>query len=223
MGYGPILLWGRLTDARQGVVEGAERVSHCRISCLLVLAGLIVPTVGISRPAAAVPIEWPGTGHWYELFADPIGWSVAKRFAESQEHIGLSGYLVTVTSQAENDFLCTILDSLVENPDHDFDSACWLGGYQPAGSTEPGGGWQWVTGEPWGFTNWNAGEPNDFGGSEDRLAMYTKYAEAGDPLGTWNDAPGDYRYVFVIEYSPEPATLLLLVLGGLAALRRGLP
>jgi hypothetical protein len=91
-----------------------------------------------------------------------------------------------------------------------------------AGSPEPGGGWQWVTGEPWGFTNWNAGKPNDLGGNEDCLTIYTKYAAANEPPGTWNDVPGDYRYVFVIEYSPEPATLLLLVLGGLAALRRGL-
>jgi hypothetical protein len=92
-------------------------MSHCRIFCVVVLAGLIVPTVGISRPAAAVPIEWPGTGHWYELFADPIPWLVAKQFAETQDHMGLPGYLVTVTSRAENDFLCnTILDSLNGRP-----------------------------------------------------------------------------------------------------------
>ncbi len=46
-------------------------------------------------------------------------------------------------------------------------------------------------------------------------------------LGKWNDAPGlysirtdAYRIHNVIEYIPEPATLSLLALGGLALVRR---
>ena len=34
-------------------------------------------------------------------------------------------------------------------------NAPWLGGYQDTSTPdyrEPGGGWRWVTGEPWGYT-----------------------------------------------------------------------
>jgi hypothetical protein len=30
----------------------------------------------------------------------------------------------------------------------------WIGGYQDSNASEPEGGWNWVTGEPWIYTNW---------------------------------------------------------------------
>ncbi len=131
-----------------------------------------------ASPAHAVPIQWTvgsgGNGHFYELIiVEPhISWSDAQLQAAA-----LGGYLATITSQAENDFIATAL-----TPSPDSGIAGWLGGLQnplnPAYS-EPGGGWEWITGESFGYTNWFPGEPSDspgngidLAGNEDHFAFY---------------------------------------------------
>jgi hypothetical protein len=86
-----------------------------------------------------------------------ITWDEAKAAAESSSYNGWKGHLVTITSTEENQFV-----------DTNFPVDCyWLGGYQPEGSSEPSGNWQWVTGEKWNFVYWNPGfEPNNQYGGE---------------------------------------------------------
>ena len=46
-----------------------------------------------------------GNGHFYEFISAPgINWTNAKADAETRSYQGQQGYLVTITSQAENDF-----------------------------------------------------------------------------------------------------------------------
>jgi hypothetical protein len=85
-------------------------------------------------------------------------------------HDGTSGYLATISSQGEQDF---ILESF---PDA---TSYFFGAYQAPGSTEPNGGWRWVTPEPWSWTNWGASEPSNTGGVEDGAAFHSD--------GSWND------------------------------------
>ena len=69
-------------------------------------------------------------------------------------HMGLPGYLATLTDQAENDFVYSM-----GNPQWH-----WVGGFQNLNSptySEPSGGWEWVTGEAWVYENWHPGEPNN--------------------------------------------------------------
>ena len=49
-------------------------------------------------------------------------------------------------------------------------------------STEPDGGWQWVTGEPWSYTDWFSGEPDDIAGTEEKSAMFAHVGEPDDPV-----------------------------------------
>ena len=79
----------------------------------------------------------------------------------------------------------------------------WLGGFQPSGSSEPSGGWTWVTGEAFNYANWANGEPNNTGGGENSLEMYA-YANLL-VLGRWNDAASNdpssaYIEGYVVEY-----------------------
>jgi hypothetical protein len=60
----------------------------------------------------------------------------------------------------------------------------WLGAYQPLGSEEPAGGWEWVTGEPFAHSNWAPGRPSDSSG-EDRLHFFVEGTGLRGP--TWND------------------------------------
>jgi hypothetical protein len=108
-----------------------------------------------------------------------------------------------------------IADLLPQTPT--WDEAFAIGGFQPAGSVEPGGGWEWLSGELWSYTNWRVGEPNNLYGDEGSLEIYSHPATRG----TWNDVQNTILLNgYIVEYTPEPAMLSLLGLGGLALIRR---
>ena len=106
------------------------------------LVMMCVWTVGASADSGMV--YYSGTDHSYKRFDTAMTWNDAKAYAESE-----GGYLATITSQDENDFVwnALVLNQGVDNP--------WLGGFQPAGTAEPLDGWEWVTGEAWIYTNWH--------------------------------------------------------------------
>ncbi len=171
------------------------------------VVGAAVLAGGLASPAAAAPIQWAGNGHWYDFVSGSFTWAEAETDAATRSHNGMSGYLATITSSDENDF---IVDAIA--------TGGWLGGSDAAME----GSWMWVVGPEAGmdfdFENWGAGEPNDLGG-EDFLEL------SG---GTWNDLGENSRQGYVVEFGgegqpvPEPATLGLTAAGliGFAALRR---
>ncbi len=176
-------------------------------------AAIAVVVLACALTAKAVPVQWTvgegGNGNWYELVeSSSIHWNTAKTSAE-----GLGGYLATITSQAENDFIADLLPDALGNN-------YWLGGYQDTLApdySEPAGGWRWITGEIWDYTNWNGGEPNNSSGRPENYLHI--YAVNFPPY--WNDAElTEPRAGFIMESVPEPATMGLLALGGLAMLKR---
>ena len=85
-------------------------------------------------------------GHSYKAFDESMTWTQAKAYCES-----LGGHLVTITSQAENDFVASLIAPGTKG-------LYWLGGYE---KDRFDGAWTWVTNEPWSYTNWANGEPNN--------------------------------------------------------------
>jgi hypothetical protein len=146
------------------------------------------------------------TDHFYEYIASPnISWSASRLAADGRNYYGLQGYLVTLTSQVENDFV----------RDRPGLSTGWIG----ANDATVEGDWKWVTGPEAGtsfwsgnqtgfivggeYNNWNIGEPN--GGVTENYAHITNPA-VGSP-GTWNDlgdAGGNPPYYnsegYIVEY-----------------------
>ena len=125
------------------------------LACVLGVA-LIAGTASAQSTQA---VEWKvsegGNGHWYQWVKVPSGltWTEAQNLC-----LARNGYLATSTAVAENTFLfnLTLPTSAWQNR-----FGPWLGGFQAANSSEPDGGWQWVSGETWSWTAWWSWEPSN--------------------------------------------------------------
>lgn len=99
------------------------------------------------------------------------------------------GHLVTITSQAEYDF---VYNSVMPGTwDAYSTQPRWIGLNDKAVE----GTFAWVTGEPVLATAWNSGEPNDSGGNEDCVEM--KWSG-----GAWNDLDCTKTRPFICEVEP---------------------
>ena len=116
-------------------------------------------------------------GHEYKLFSIFKTWFEAKADCEAR-----GGYLVTITSSEENDFVSDLAGL----------NNIWIGFTDELNE----GDWQWVTGESSTYTNWRSGEPNDVDAGEDYAALYSDslWIDAGSP------ETADEAYYYVCEW-----------------------
>jgi hypothetical protein len=145
-----------------------------------------------------------GNGHFYEVVPAPLGviWSNAESAAENK-----GGYLATITSSNENDFIFGLVNSnsnlWVINTGESLGP--WIGGIRLAGPNNPTN-WTWVTGEPFSFQNWGAGQPNNEGGDQDHIQLFSATTAFA---GNWNDLGNTEANLvesYVIEYDRDPDT-----------------
>ena len=133
-------------------------------------------------------ISW--NGHNYLYYSTPVSWYFAKEFCETQ-----GGHLVTITSEAENNFVRSIMNGA---------NSIWTGG----SDQDSEGSWYWVTGEPFAFFNWQDYQPdnynNSFTGEENFLELFS--SAVGN--GYWNDEIGCKDLPFVLEIDSHTVTFV---------------
>jgi hypothetical protein len=161
----------------------------------------ISPARTEAGPVVAWPVAAGGNGHTYQAVAAPdgINWADAQAWA-----VAHGGYLATITSAAENNFVFNLIDDPKFWWNNDGNSSGpWLGGFQPPGSPEADGGWQWLNGEgAFAYTNWAVNEPDDAGPGQNSLNFYAWGMDHREP--TLDDERGTLALRgFVVEYSGE--------------------
>ncbi len=167
-------------------------------------------------------------GHFYESVASTANWTTSKSNSAGRTYLGLQGYLATVTSAAENDFIKQTLgtDAWIGLSDSysEINTATGATTYANQGASE--GKWYWVTGPEKGnqvttantpngssvgvpvpgvFNNWNTGEPNNSSSNENYGEIYV----SGASPGKWNDLSGSGSLQYVVEYGGLPTDPLV--------------
>lgn len=161
--------------------------------------------------------SFSGNNHFYEFIPGTFTWSDAYTAANARTYYGLQGYLVTITSQAENDFIQQKLssDGWIGSSDDYIYINLATGTTTYTSQPQSEARWYWVTGPEKGqqfslyngspvsvggsFINWNVNEPNNGGGNENYGEIYSTAA-----TGKWNDLPNSSLLGYTVEYGGTP-------------------
>ncbi len=157
----------------------------------------------------------PLTDHFYEYVAGSITFTNSKTAAENRSYFGRAGYLATMSSEAENNFVWKLMAS-----------DCWFGASDEVGLVNAAKGttafasqaaveqkWHWISGPEKGtqfsngstaltgqYAKWANGEPNNSGGEH-----YGQFYSAN--LGQWNDLPNTNLGGYLCEYGDMPGDI----------------
>ena len=187
---------------------------------LLGLSAVFLSEAAPAQAQQAQLIVWEesqgGNGHSYALTSGPLDWFEAQSEAEA-----FGGYLVSINSQSEQEF---IVQSFLSGPNSN--ATYWIG----LTDKDSEGVFKWVNGEPVTYTNWYPGEPNEFTAGEDFVIINWHFTQGQTATpGDWNDVPQG-NGVGIIEM-PEPTSvpgpagfgliILMLLLAALVSTRLG--
>lgn len=136
--------------------------------------GFLITVLHADAGIIAGPITNPDNGQEYYLLT-PNTWTASEAEAES-----LGGTLAVINNSAEHDWIFSTFGSYGGNAKR----SLWIG----LRRDRIGGPFQWTAGTPVTYTNWSPGEPDNCGGNESYVHMWSNSTQ--NP-GKWNDAADD--------------------------------
>lgn len=158
-----------------------------------------------------------GTDHYYEYVSTgQISWKNAKAGAAAKSFFGLTGYLTTIATENENQFIQSIIGSdswIGASDDYTEIKAANTQNNLFANQSAAEGKYHWVTGPESGnlistYNNWNNGEPTPNNHDENYAHMY----QSGGLAGKWNDLVDGGNSTtagYVIEFGGLPSGITL--------------
>ena len=111
-------------------------------------------------------------GHQYYCSKEAATWQTANSVSNQY-----GGYLASINSADENDFLAAFLTT----------QSVFIGANDKAQE----GNFKWASGEPMTYSNWHAGQPNNMNGDQDYCQMISD--------GRWDDIFNNAQLEFVLE------------------------
>jgi hypothetical protein len=160
----------------------------------------------------------PLTEHFYEYVSGSTSWTNSYTAASSKSYFGRAGYLATMMSEAENNFVWKLMANdawFGASDDYNYINTA-KGSTVYASQSAAEGKWHWVTGPEKGqnFSNGNTPSTTLVSG------MYHKWA-GGEPNGTseafgqfyssnngqWNDLPNTSLPGYICEYGDMPGDI----------------
>jgi len=147
---------------------------------------LLVSIFHANAGIVAGPISSPENGHDYYLLT-PDSWTASEAEAEN-----LGGTLAIITNSAEQKWVYSEFGGYGGN-----NRILWIG----LRRQYPGGPFAWVNGDPTNYSNWCPGQPDNSGGVEDCVVMWSP----NDPrtAETWNDERNSEQNYGVAEVMRE--------------------
>jgi hypothetical protein len=161
----------------------------------------------------------PLTEHFYEYVAGNTSWTNSYTVSAAKSYFGRAGYLATIMSEAENNFIWKLMSSdawFGASDDYSYINTA-KGSTVYANQSAAEGKWHWVTGPEKGqnFTNGNV-----YAGPTLVTGMYHKWA-GGEPNGTseafgqfyssnngqWNDLANSSLPGYICEYGDMPGDI----------------
>nr|AJT58574.1 SM21 protein [Ophiomastix wendtii] len=162
---------------------------------LLCLMGLFAFAAAHSCP----PLWTSGPKGCYRYFAKARTWEAARDHCSGfSSCVGNSiGNLVSIGSQAENDYVKLLRESsILATPA----PSIWTAGNDRIRE----GNWQWANGQPWdpttGYANWEQGQPNNQGGAENCLRFPGQRS-----VDQWDDFDCLTELPYICHLFAEPA------------------
>lgn len=195
--------------------------TRAQVNAALAATDLLAPAGSSGGNATVTLTAYPqqdgvvygaATGHFYEFVPGAVSWDVALSQAATRSFLGARGYLVTITSAAEND----IVSSRIEDAQN-----IWIGAHAVATGTHPRE-WQWAAGPEIGqtfdtcsnasdvcdfatrpgYSNWAGGEPNNYEGLSGVDGEWVAVTNWNATVGVWNDLASSASDAlgYVVEY-----------------------
>ncbi|MBT3945845.1 MAG: hypothetical protein HOF42_05400, partial [Candidatus Marinimicrobia bacterium] len=120
-------------------------------------------------------------GHEYYLSEFEYNWNDANDMLSQYEE----AYLVSITSEEENNFLIDVITNMTSEP-------FFTGGF----NDDPD--WEWSNGEQWEYENWAEGQPD--GGDNEHVLVFN---DDGYGPGEWDDWHESASLRFIVEVEDD--------------------